>query len=361
MRILYGVHGYGLGHATRAACVVPRLAQRHQVLLLAGGDAHAALEPVHSVYPVPSLGFVYRGARLSRSETIWQNAPCLLDAFRGGRTRRLVEDLMRAFKPDLVISDAEIFTHQAAAHLGLPRIGFDHFGVLAHARPPVPRGREVHLACATALYRLMVGEPDRVIVSSFYEAPARRTGVAFVPTLLRPEVLAATPRRGEHLLVYLNRARHQLTAQLEQALQALDVPSIVYGAGREGCEGRVTYRRVHRLSFVEDLADCRAIFSTAGNQLVGEAMYLGKALLVAPEDSTEQQVNALAVERLGLGLRTSRQAIDLHLLRHFLERADTFPAKPRHPARDGTDAAVAAIEQFAGELGVEHHEPRRAA
>ena len=46
---------------------------------------------------------------------------------------------MRAFEPDLVISDAEPFTHQAAAALGVPRIGFDHFGILSHCRPTAPK------------------------------------------------------------------------------------------------------------------------------------------------------------------------------------------------------------------------------
>jgi len=361
MRILYGVHGYGLGHATRAACVVPRLARRHQVLLLAGGDARTALERVHPVYPVPSLAYVYRGARVSPSSTLAQNAPHLVDALLGGCTRCLVEELIAAFKPDLVISDAEIFTHRAAGRLGVPRIGFDHFGVLAHARPPAPRGYGIHLAGATAAYRLMMGQPERAIVSSFYDAPARRPGVVFVPTLLRAEVLAATPRRGDHLLVYLNRARHQLTARLEQMLQSLHLPSILYGAGREGKEGLVSYRKLDPQQFVVDLAGCRAILSTAGNQLVGEAMHPGKGLLVAPEASTEQHVNALAVERLGIGRWSSPGELSLGLMRDFLDHADDYGARARHLARDGTEAAVQAMEQFAMELCGVHAAPRRAA
>jgi uncharacterized protein (TIGR00661 family) len=350
MRILYGVHGYGLGHATRAASVIPHLARRHQVLLLAGGDARATLETVHPVYPIPSLGYVYRGASVSPLRTVRRHARGLMDATLGGPTRRLVEELVGAFKPDLVISDAEIFTHRAARRLGVPRIGFDHFGVLAHARPQVSKGRELHLACAASLYRFMMGQPDRVIVSSFYDAPARRPGVVFVPTLLRAEVRAAVPSGGEHLLVYLNRARNQLTARLERELQLLGVPSIVYGGRPPGTVGLITYRRIDPKAFVADLASCRAVLSTAGNQLVGEAMHLGKAMLVAPDDSTEQHVNAVAVERLGVGRWVPRQALDHTLLQAFLRDAEGHAAQARLLARDGTDAAVEAIERFAAEL-----------
>ena len=343
MRILYGVHGYGLGHATRAACVVPRLARRHEVLLLAGGDAREALSPFHRLCPIPSLEYVYRGARLNAFDTLYRNGPGLWDAFFSGAVGRHVEERMRGFRPDLVISDAEIYTSQASARLRIPRITFDHFGVMAHARPEVPREQSAGLLGAAAIYRLMMGHPDRAIVSSFFEAPVRRQGVAFVPTLLRPEVVAATPRRGDHLLVYLNRARHQFTERLERELVHLGVPSIIYGAAREGNDGRLSYRRVDPQRFVDDLASCRAVLSTAGNQLVGEAMYLGKALLATPSGTAEQSVNALAIERLGIGRKVSRDALNRWTIREFLERAEGYGARARSLSRDGTDAAIGAM------------------
>jgi UDP:flavonoid glycosyltransferase YjiC (YdhE family) len=39
MRIAHGVFGYGRGHATRAAAVLPELETRHEVRIFAGGDA----------------------------------------------------------------------------------------------------------------------------------------------------------------------------------------------------------------------------------------------------------------------------------------------------------------------------------
>ncbi|MBN2447789.1 MAG: hypothetical protein JXO22_13745, partial [Phycisphaerae bacterium] len=49
MRIAYGVMGYGRGHATRTAAVLPTLMRRHDVLVLGGRDAYAALS---ADYPV---------------------------------------------------------------------------------------------------------------------------------------------------------------------------------------------------------------------------------------------------------------------------------------------------------------------
>jgi len=40
MKIAYGIHGYGRGHSSRALAILPELARRHELLLLAGGDGH---------------------------------------------------------------------------------------------------------------------------------------------------------------------------------------------------------------------------------------------------------------------------------------------------------------------------------
>jgi hypothetical protein len=49
------------------------------------------------------------------------------------------------------------------------------------------------------------------------------------------------------------------------------------------------------LPFLEDLAGCRAVISTAGNQLIGVALYLCKPVCVMPEacvECVEQRLNA---------------------------------------------------------------------
>src|SRR5262249_51453416 len=145
-------------------------------------------------------------------------------------------------------------------------------------------------------YRLVVGRPDRVIVSSFYSAPVRSPKVRLVGPVLRREVLRMRPTRGDFLLAYLNQGESQLVPRVERALRSLDIPVVLYGCGGRGKDGNIDFRAPAHMGFLEDLAACRAVFSTAGNQLVGEAIHLGKPMLVMPEHTVEQRVNALAIE-----------------------------------------------------------------
>jgi UDP:flavonoid glycosyltransferase YjiC (YdhE family) len=79
-------------------------------------------------------------------------------------------------------------------------------------------------------------------------------------------------------------------------------------------------------------------------------MHFGKPMLVMPENTVEQRVNALALERMGLGEQLHHQEFDLRRLSAFLGRAPRYAARATSARRDGRAEAVAALEQFAGEL-----------
>jgi uncharacterized protein (TIGR00661 family) len=345
MRILYGVLGHGRGHATRALAVLPHLTRRHDVLVVAGGDAYYTLTCAgYPVLAVPSPTYAY-GARGERClwTSLKRNSKILVDVMAGGSTMRGLVDDVRRFGAEVAVCDAEPWTHAAARRLGIPRISFDHFGVLTFCRPPVVPGDRLRILRDTAGYRMMIGNPEHVIVSSFYDAPAA-PGVRVVGPLLRDEVYALGPERGDFLLAYLNRGEHQLVPHVEAALRAQRVPVVVYGTARRGKDGALDFRAASNEGFLRDLAACRAVFSTAGNQLVGEALYLGKPMLVMPEHTPEQRVNALALERIGAGAQVRFADVSAASLRAFLAHESTFRARIPNCVKDGRQEAIAALD-----------------
>lgn len=76
----------------------------------------------------------------------------------------------------------------------------------------------------------------------------------------------------------------------------------MYGLGAQPRRGNLVFRDIDEHRFLEDLATCDAMISTAGNQLVGEALYLAKPVLVLPEARNfEQYINAHFLARSGAG------------------------------------------------------------
>jgi uncharacterized protein (TIGR00661 family) len=351
MRIIYGVFGYGRGHATRALSVIPELRRRHDLVILAGGDAYDAIAPEHSVLRVPTLRYEYGAdGKRSVSRTLGENLSHFADVLFGGEGYREVARVMRDARPDVAICDAEPWSHAAAARLGVPRISFDHFGVLAYCRPPIAMADRLRSCRDVLAYRALMGSPDRVIVSSFYDCGARNHRIRFVGPLLRPQVRRRHATRGDRLLVYLNRGEYQLTPRVEGALRALSIPALVYGTGRQGTDGGLTFRPASNDGFLDDLAECRAVFSTAGNQLVGEALWFNKPVLVMPEHTVEQRLNAAAVERLGIGRQVRHTDVTAATIECFLREERRFRSAMRGAVRDGRPEAIAAIEAFARDL-----------
>jgi len=357
MRIAYGVHGYGRGHAMRAAAVLPDLSRRHDLLVLAGGDAHAALADDWPVVRIPTLRYhERRPGRRSVYLTLKRNLPAALDLLLGGPGVAMVRQALADFRPDVLVSDSEGWTHRAARALGVPRISFDHFGVLVYCRWPMGWMQRLVNRAEAMVYRALVARPDRHIVASFHAPPPRRDDVTVVGPVLRPVVREVTPEAGDFLLVYFSHPRRYYRPKVEAALRQAGLPVTVYGAPREGTDGNLTFRPLANRPFVEDLAACRAVFSTAGNQLISEAMYFEKPILALPEDSLEQRLNAAMVERLGAGMRTSLRRFSPEVLAAFLARTDEFRERLRAeasatgPSRDGAADAVRAIERYAEEL-----------
>lgn len=355
MRLVYGVHGYGRGHATRALAVLPELTARHDVAVFAGGDAYSALWPECAggngrirarLHRIPTLGYFY-GSRRTRSNlrTFRGNLPCALDLLLRGPAYAMIAEAVRDFRPDVVVSDAEAWTGRIANDIGVPLVSFDHFGVMVYCRPPIAWYERAERRFDALVYQSLMGRPQHVIVSSFYDAPPRRRDVTIVGPLLRTEVQRVTPRRGQHLLVYLNKGRHQFTSRIEAALRSAGLPVHVYGTERRDTDGPLSFRPMSNLPFVEDLASCRAVISTAGNQLVGEAVHFRKPILVMPEDCVEQRLNAAAVARLGIGMRTGHRTLSAEIIRQFLANETSYLARIESAQRDGRREAIEALTQ----------------
>ena len=352
LKIAYGVHGYGRGHSSRALAVLPQLASRHEVLILAGGDAYEALASDYSVCRIPVLRYALgAGGKRSPLRTIAKAVPNVLDLHIHGPARAMVGEVLEEFAPDVVVSDSEIWTHHSARRMKIPRISFDHYGVLAYCRWPMSPADRITCRMESSIYRsLMAGRSERTVVVSFYAPPPKRPGVCVVGPVLREIVQQQTPARGDYLLVYFSNGRFHFTERVESALRELGVPTVVYGVGRQGADGNLDFRPPANEKFVADLAGSRAVFSTAGNQLISEALHLRKPLLLLPEDSLEQRLSAVAIERMGVGLATTRRKVSVERLAELWRREGEFAARMPADHTDGRAKAVEAIETFAHEL-----------
>lgn len=352
MRIAYGVMGYGRGHAMRTSAILPDLMRDHEVRVFAGRDAYLALKDRFPCEGLPVIGYQYDTAgRLSAPLTFRRNAGLTADLLTRGPVTREVHRRLDAFAPDIVISDSETWTHRYARAAGIPRIGFDHVGIMAYCKCDFAPEDWLRGPRDALGYRTFMGDPDRVLVSSFYPAPPRMDGVKLVGPILRDSVLAAQPTRGNYLLAYFNKGEHQFTNMLETVLRSCGERIIIYGTPERGISGNLDFRAPANEAFIQDLAGCKGLISTSGNQLLSEAVYLGKPMLTMPEDVVEQRLNARAVVNMGVGVQAQFNRLSLADLGQFLTNLNTYADNTAQHRRDGRDEALRELRGFIADLG----------
>lgn len=358
-RILYGVQGEGRGHATRSLRVVQALLHEgHDVLVLTGGDALPVLAPVlgNRVLEIPLLRYHFnaRGS-LCAWRTLARNiVPLIRMAFRNVA----LEAAVRRFHPAAAISDFEPVTCRLARIFRLPLVAVDHQHFLTEAMLPRVRGLGNKLMLQS--YRLgthmLSGWPRRVVVSSFHHFPRKRgSRAAFVGPFLPEDVRRILPRDDGHVTVYLKRP--QYLARLIPVFASC--PERVYdvfsGWETEWAESlprNVRLRPVSRTGFLESLSTSHALIATAGNQVLGEAIWLGKPALALPEPGVlEQAFNARALEESGCGMACGLEDMTPGVWRWFEEKRGGYirglrAFRDAHPSYDGLEATLRIIRRL---------------
>src|SRR5262249_23246020 len=129
MRILYGVVGEGMGHATRSRVVLEHLVKSHEVHIVASGRAKDYLaERFSGVHRIWGLTIAY-GENTGRTwQTVLQN---LKGAVSGWPENiRQYFRLVDQFAPEVVISDFESFSYLFARNHFLPVISVDNMQII---------------------------------------------------------------------------------------------------------------------------------------------------------------------------------------------------------------------------------------
>lgn len=330
MRILYGVQTTGHGHLVRSTPIIRQLRERgHQVdVLLSGPPPDPAwLARIGEPFTTrPGLTFAADGGRIRYLKTA-----------RHARPLAFLRDVLRAPAglPDLVVTDYEPVTAWLARRRGLRSIGIGH--LYAFAWPEVPR------APGNAITRRVMDwfAPASIPAGAHWHS----FGAPVLPPTVDPEVrsLARGPVEPDLILVYLGfEPLDRLVPLLRQFPHHRFHVYAKVSAERE--DGNVSIRPLSRPRFLADLARCAGVIGNAGFTLTSECLHLGVAVLVQPiHGQLEQESNALALERLGLGTVTRR------LSRADLQRwlGQPAPAPQRYP--DVTGALVDWLDSGAGE------------
>lgn len=355
--IFYGLAGEGRGHAMRAKTVIEHLRSRgHRVVIYTFGQALEVLEPIYAsteveVNAIPGLRWGYVGKKVSFFKTTFQAFPLLAQIpFYARRIGRR----MREEGVDLVLSDFEPITIHAARFAGVPLWSLDHQRFLQVCElGELPLNERFRVGMMRTAISIVYGKPDRMLVSGFYLPKLKRPDprVERVGILMRAAVLNAQPRKGAHLLAYM---RRDCPPEFLEMLARCPQEVRLYGLGEQAPRGNIIFKAIDPQGFIDDLASCRGLICTAGNQLIGEAMYLSKPVLALPESSnSEQQMNAHLLRMSGAGMVVDFDSVRDHHLQKFLEDSGTLSRRIDPQSVCANHRVLGLIDEQLGDRGEE--------
>ncbi len=351
MKILYGVVGEGMGHAMRSRVVLEHLvAQGHQVVIMASGRAVDYLaKRFEGVNRISGLHMIYEDNRVRLGKTLWSNVL----AGAGGIPKNIAAyfELISEFRPEVAISDFESWTYLYGKTHRLPTLSIDNMQIINRCfhEPDVIGDDERDFQLARAFVKSKLPFCDAYFITTFFRPKIRKPNTFLFPPIVRPEVVAANVRRGDHLVVYQTAEGHN---QLADVLQKSGMECRVYGMRRDlkadVTEGNLVYRPFSETTFIDDLASARGVVAAGGFTLMSESVYLKKPMLAVPlRKQFEQVLNARYLEKEGFGLGTPSLEDEGVLTRFIAEIPrfeDALQARSDSSARN--DALFAATDAF---------------
>jgi len=296
-KILYGVSGEGFGHAARSKEIISHLInQGHQVKVLSYDRGFFWLKNFFDTEEIFGLRLTYENNSVKYLPTIFDNAMSTPQVLK---SITKIRQIMKDFKPELVISDFEPLSAATANLHGIPLISIDNQHLLTRTEVDYPPEFKKDFLAAKVVTRLMVMNAKAYLITNFFTVPIVEDRTRVLPPIVRQEVLDAEVTEGDYHLVYLT----SNAEAVPEKLKGLKEKFIIYGvADKLGQDENLFYKPLDQTTFLADLAGAKSIVANAGLSLISEALYLGKPYLAVPaKNQFEQMLNAYYLDKLGYG------------------------------------------------------------
>ena len=298
-KILYGLCGEGLGHASRSRILINHLKNKHDIRIVAGGKAYDFLSKQFDyVEEIESPHFVYKGNEVKLFLTILR---MLFRTFIKSPSSFLkVRRIIKEFKPDILITDAEPISFSASFFSSIKRVSIDNPQALLYRRYKIKFGEYFAWFALFIVVKLSVFGADKYLIYDFSDEQIDNPKVMFLKPLIQEGILKQKPTYGNHVFVYQTSISTEFITEI---LKKIDETFIIYGFNKDMVDENLIFKRFNEDDFYHDIASAKAVVANGGFTVLSEALYLKKPIFSLPmRHQFEQVVNGQFVEKLGAGV-----------------------------------------------------------
>ncbi|MBS3174614.1 hypothetical protein J4440_01925 [Candidatus Woesearchaeota archaeon] len=291
VRILYGVCGVGAGHYMRSKILISELIKKHEVFILAGLAAYDYFKKdFKNVHWIEGLEFAFKDNKVLSLRTILKNIKKI--SKKNYHLLKNIKIKIDKFDPEIVISDFEPFSIYYAKENQIKSIGFDNEHYLIEGNFNFPGKYKINYFKTKFIINFY--KTDETVITIFPNQKLKKESKSIaVRPLIRKELLNAKSKNSNKILVYTSIIKNK---NILEILKKSNQEFIIFGSEEEKSENNIIFKKFSETDFNKELINCKAVICTGGMNLISEAIYLGRPMLVIPiRNHFEQILNALYV------------------------------------------------------------------
>lgn len=345
MKIVYGINGAGLGHATRSLTLIQHcISQGHDVIVFSHGKAKTFLQhqlPQLTINTTPSYTHVYNNSLRSYLRCAL-NVLLPHNQYKKYRFKKHIQSL----KPDIILTDDEISLPFIASKLKIPYISLSFHNYLLYHTNTLSLLHRIRLKTLKAIKLTHYRKAALRFNTSPFECLRHQTTITNMPSLLPQKIRSSTwsPKRT-HIVVYFNQ-RLPINYHLLPTFAKQQHCGVSF-YGTIPCP--LTQKNQHFATphddFLNDLLSADALICTPGSQIACEAAIIGlPTILISPPKQATQQLTATLFDHSFANIQHLRaKHVTLERLQHALDLATPTHTPSSSHSNEGTHLIYNAI------------------
>ncbi len=290
-KIIISVCGVGLGHAARESALIKELKKNNEVIVTTYGNAFNYLKEFN---PIKINGFkiIYLNGKYNELLSILINIPVLpIIAIKNFLT---FKKLVKEFKPDLIISDYDVFSLYTAKLFNIPSILISNMHAINYFKI-----KKTNTPLITKILGLKTLNFFNHLIVLSLKKHENKKNISFYTMIIKPELLKTKPIEKNYYLVYSN--KEQLK-QLIPLLKKINQKFVVFGS-KGKAKNIKFYEKYSIKTFTKKLIECKGIMSHGGYSLISEAIHLKKPIYTfTTKEFYERYFNGTIIQELGFGV-----------------------------------------------------------
>jgi uncharacterized protein (TIGR00661 family) len=298
-RVLFTVCGVRHGHAARSSLIIEELMKEHKVMVVSSDEGYRFLKKrFHGSQKLKWFKLVFNGAEFDATKT-FLNGIVRLPYIASNNFYHLIKIGLK-FKPEIIVSDFDVNGLYAGRLFRVPSILISNMHLIDFMDFDFELKEKIRFYLTQkAVLDLFLGF-KYLLVSSFVKLQRKKKNVFFFEPIVRKEILKAKPSIEDFSLVY--GSKNTLSNLIPELKKQENERFVVYWEGPEKSTGNIQFKHFNEKGIVEDLSNCKAVFSHGGISLLSEAVILKKPCYVfSSKKFFERYFNGYLIERLGFG------------------------------------------------------------